>query len=177
MSCQSLHMQCRNTGYLNMCSSRLQLWKDSLTDVPASVKMGPEVAESLPAGSGEDRLCWWALNRLRTGVCRAKTAMRRWSYLDDAQSVDCDCGEPQTMAHLLSCRLLDGACTADDLATVTERAKACARKWEKIVWRTRQKYNMWSKVVKSNVDIWPSKRDLNYTHNLLSAVTRGCLPR
>ena len=37
------------------------------------------------------------------------------------------------MAHLLSCRLLllDEACTADDLATVTERAKACARKWGK----------------------------------------------
>ena len=35
-------------------SSRLRLWKDSLTDVPASVKMGLEVAESLPAGSGED---------------------------------------------------------------------------------------------------------------------------
>ena len=71
--------------------------------------------------------------RLRTGVGRAKTTMRRWGYLDDAQSVDCDCGEPQTMAHLLSCRLLDEACTADDLATVTERAKACARKWENIV--------------------------------------------
>ena len=38
---------------------------------------------------------------------------------------------PQTMAHLLSRRLLDEACTADDLATVTERAKACARRWEK----------------------------------------------
>ena len=64
-------------------SGRLRLWKDSLTlsDVPASVKMGLEVAESLPAGSGEDCLCWRALNRLR-----------RWGYLDDAQSVDCDCG-------------------------------------------------------------------------------------
>ena len=29
--------------------------------------------------------------------------------------------------------------TADNLATVTERAKACARKWENIVWRTRHK--------------------------------------
>ena len=47
----------------------------------------------------------------RTWVGRAKTVMRRWGYLDDAQSVDCDCGEPQTMAHLLSCRLLDEACT------------------------------------------------------------------
>ena len=115
-------------------SSRLRLWKDSLTDVPASVIMGLEVAESLPAGSGEDWLCWRALNRLRTaGVGRAKTVMRRWGYLDDAQSVDCDCGEPQTMAHLLSCRLLGEACTTDDLATVRERAMARARKWEKIV--------------------------------------------
>ena len=92
-----------------------------------------DVAESLPAGSGEDWLCWRALNRQRTGVGRAKTVMRRWGYLDYAQSVDCDCGEPQTMAHLLSCRLLDEACTADGLATVTDRAKACARKREKIV--------------------------------------------
>ena len=114
-------------------SSRLQLWKDSLTDVPSSVKMGLEVAESLPAGSGGDWFCWRAINRLCTGVGRAKTTMRTWGYLDDAQSVDCYCGEPQTMAHLLSCRLLDEACTADDLATVTERAKACARKWENIV--------------------------------------------
>ena len=64
-------------------SSRLRLWKDSLTDVPASLKMGLEVAESLPAGSGEDWLCWRALNRLRIGVGRAKTVMR-WGYLDDA---------------------------------------------------------------------------------------------
>ena len=35
-------------------SSRLQPWKDSLTDVPSSVQMGLDVAESLPAGSGED---------------------------------------------------------------------------------------------------------------------------
>ena len=56
---------------------RLRLWKDSLTDVPASVNMGLEVAESLPAGSGEDWLCWRALNRLRTRVGRAKTVMRR----------------------------------------------------------------------------------------------------
>ena len=58
-------------------NSRLRLWKDSLTDVPASVNMGLEVAESLPAGSGEDWLCWRSLNRLRTGVGRAKTVMRR----------------------------------------------------------------------------------------------------
>ena len=108
---------------LSASSSRLRLWKDSLTDVPASAKMGLEVAESLPAGSEEDWLCWRALNRLRTGVSRAKTVMMRLGYLYDAQSVDCDCGEPHTMAHLLSCRLLDETCTADDMATVTERQR------------------------------------------------------
>ena len=71
--------------------SRLRLWKDSLTDVPTSVNMGLEVAESLPAGSGEDWLCWRSLNRLRTGMGRAKTVMSRWGYLDDAQSVDFNC--------------------------------------------------------------------------------------
>ena len=68
----------------------------------------------LSAGSGEDWLFWRALNRLRIGVGRAKTVMRRLGYFDDAQSaVDCDCGEPHTMVHLLHCRLLDEACTAD----------------------------------------------------------------
>ena len=42
------------------------------------------------------------------------------------------------MAHLLSCRLLDEACTADDQATVTERAMACARKWENCVKDTKE---------------------------------------
>ena len=39
-------------------SGRLRLWNDSLADVPASTKLGLELAESFPAGSGEDWLCW-----------------------------------------------------------------------------------------------------------------------
>ena len=85
-----------------------------------------QVAESLPAGSGEDWLCWRALEG------RAKTVTRRWGYFDDTQSVDGFRLRGAT-DDLLSCRLLDEVCTADDLATVTERAKACARKWDKIV--------------------------------------------
>ena len=80
------------------------------------------MAASLPAGSGEDWLCWRALNRLRTGVGHAETVMGRWGYLDDAQSVDCDCGEPHTMAHLPSCRLLGEAGMADDLPGHSDRA-------------------------------------------------------
>ena len=98
------------------------------TDVPASAKMGLEVAESLPAGSGEDWLCW---RTCAQGWACENSDEEMGLYLDYAQSVDCDSGDPQTMAHLLSRRLLDEACTADDLATVTERPKACARKWGK----------------------------------------------
>ena len=113
--------------------SRIQMWNSKIAHIPASNKMGLEAAESLPAGSDQAWLCWRSLNRLRTGVGRVKSTMRRWGYIDDTQSLNCNCGELQTMAHLLCCRLLDEACTAEDLVTVTERAKACARKWQYIV--------------------------------------------
>ncbi len=58
---------------------------------------------------------------------RRRWFSERWGYLDDAQSVDCDCGEPQTMAHLLSCRLLDEACTADDLAMRPQVGEHCVK--------------------------------------------------
>ena len=105
--------------------TRIQMWNSKIADIPASNKMGLEAAESLPAGSDQAWLCWRSLNRLRTGVGRVKSTMRRWGYIDDNQSLNCNCGELQTMAHLLCCRLLDEASTAEDLVTVTERAKAC----------------------------------------------------
>ena len=80
------------------------------------------MAESLPAGSERTGSVGEPLtDYAQGGPC--ENSARKWGYLDDTQSVDCDCGEPQAMAHLLSCRLLlDEACTSDDLATVTERA-------------------------------------------------------
>ena len=42
-----------------------------------------EAAEALPAESDQPWLCWRSLNRLRTGIGRAKTTMRRWGYVDD----------------------------------------------------------------------------------------------
>ena len=49
-------------------------------------------------------------------------------YIDNTQSVNCDCGEPQTKTHLLCCRLLDDTCSPEDLTIVTERATAYARR-------------------------------------------------
>ena len=107
---------------------RLQMWNNQLTDAPATIKLGLEAAEALPAGSDRPWLCWRSLNRLRTGIECAKTAMRRWGYIDNTQSVNC--GEPQAMAHC--CRLLD-----EPYITVAQRAKA--RKWQYVVRRMREK--------------------------------------
>ena len=119
--------------------TRHNMWNNELTGARATIKLGLEAAEALPAGSDQPWLWWRSLNRLRTGIGRAKTTMRRWGYIDNTQSVNCDCGEPQTMAHLLSCRLLDEHCSLEDLTIVTERAKACARMWQHLMWRTREK--------------------------------------
>ena len=59
-------------------------------------------------GSDQPWLCWSSLNRLHTGIGRAKTTMRRWGYTDTTQSVKCDCGERQTMDLRLCCRRFYG---------------------------------------------------------------------
>ena len=91
--------------------TRLQMWNNQLTEARATVKLGLEAAEALPTVSGQPWLYWRSLNRLHTGIGRAKTTMRRWGYIDNTQSDNYDCGEPQTMAHLLCCRLLDEPCS------------------------------------------------------------------
>ena len=57
------------------------------TDAPAAITLGLEAVESLLAASDQPWLCWRSLNRLRTGICRAKTTMRRWGNIDNQQAV------------------------------------------------------------------------------------------
>ena len=136
--------------------TRLQMWNNQLTHAPANIKLVLQAAEDLPAGSDQPWLCCRSLNRLRTGIDRVKTTMRRRGYIDNTrvyidntrgyidntQSVNCDCGEPQTMAHLICCRLLDEPCSPEDLTIITERAKACARMCQHLVRRTREKWTL-----------------------------------
>ena len=79
----------------------VQMWNNQLTDARATIKLGLAAAEALTTGSDQPGLCWRSLNRMQTGIDLTKTTMRRWGYIDKTQSVNCDCGEPQTMAHLL----------------------------------------------------------------------------
>ena len=110
----------------NRCASYHQIWVRS--------------SWTLPTGSDQPWLCWYSLNRLPTGIGRAKTTMRRWGYIDNTQSVNSDCGEHQIMAHLLCGRLIDERCSSEYIITgVTEKAKAFVRMWQHIVWMTREK--------------------------------------
>ena len=93
--------------------TRLKMWNNQLIDAQATIKLGVylEAAEAMmPAVSDPQWFYWRSLNRLRTGIGRAKTTTMRWGCIDNTQSVNCDSGEPQTMAHLLCCRLLDEHC-------------------------------------------------------------------
>ena len=84
------------------------------TNICASYhQIGAESAVYLPAGSEQPLPRWRSMNRLCTGVYRAKTMMMRWGNIENTQSINCDCGEPQTMAHLLCCRLLDKPCSSE----------------------------------------------------------------
>ena len=61
--------------------TRLQMWNNQLTGARATIKLGLEAAEALAAESVQLWLCCWLpMNRLRTGIGRAKTTMRRWGY-------------------------------------------------------------------------------------------------
>ena len=57
--------------------------------------------------------------------------MQRWGY-DDGEAT-CDCGEEQTMEHLLICPLLPDPCTLEDLEALNDQAKACVQHWTGLV--------------------------------------------
>ncbi|KAL1448195.1 hypothetical protein WDU94_012261, partial [Cyamophila willieti] len=99
-----------------------ELWRYAVTQPLFDLKEEPPPGSNLPYPT------WKSLNRLRSGVSRCKTNLRRWGYTEDAT---CECGETQTHAHLLTCNQLDYACTQDDLAQANERAVQTARFWEK----------------------------------------------
>ena len=80
--------------------------------------------EHLASGTDEPWSTWTSLNRLRVqkGRCRAMMKMWKLSHADV-----CDCGERQTMSHLMTC------CTWTDLAFPTLAGVNCAKHWEESI--------------------------------------------
>lgn len=109
-------------------NARLQLWKTT-TYLPPGWK---RFSETLPPGYEEDWMTWKSLNRLRSGVGRSKVNLARWGYTDQG-NIQCDCGEDQTVKHMLHCRLCPASCTEDDLHEGTQKALEVAKYWAKVI--------------------------------------------
>ena len=108
---------------------RIALWSAHLQNAPHKLTFDPK--ESLPSGSSEAWPFWLCLNRLRTATGRCKSLMQRWGYEDGEAT--CDCGEEQTMEHLLICPLLPEPCTLEDLEALNDQGKACVQHWTGLV--------------------------------------------
>lgn len=107
-------------------AERITSWTHHLQSVPQ--KLSPTPTEDLANGSEAPRSEWRCLNRLRTGMGRCRSNMKKWKYSDD--DTMCECGEStQTMEHLLKCRLLEQECTPEDLMEYNDTAKDCVRLW------------------------------------------------
>ena len=82
--------------------------------------------EHLASGSDEPWSTWRSLNRLRVQKGRCRTMMKIWRL---SHTDVCDCGERQTMSHLMTC--VDAPnCTWADLAIPTLAGVNCAKHWE-----------------------------------------------
>ena len=75
--------------------------------------------EHLASGTDEPWSTWRSLNRLRVQKGRCRTMMKMWRL---SHTDVCDCGESQTMSHLMIC--VDAPnCTWTDLAMPTQTQK------------------------------------------------------
>ena len=109
---------------------RLNLWSSHLQTTPRKLSSSPK--ESLPPGSSEAWPTWSSLNRLRTGTGRCKSLMQKWGFNEDGQTT-CECGDEQTMKHLLVCPILPQPCTHEDLEEFNPRVRSCAHHWAGVV--------------------------------------------
>ena len=76
-------------------AARLELWRERLEPLDASVHLNISADEHLPAGADYPWITWKALNRLRTQVGRSRVNMSKWGY-----STDPVCASP-TVSQML----------------------------------------------------------------------------
>ena len=136
--------------------------------------------ESLPGGAQTGWTTWKTLNQLHTRVGRCKANLVKWGYT--AGSDTCECGERQTMDHLLTCPLLPSATTTDDLAEATDTALQCANYWRDSIgtaWTREEEavngiHLAEIKTLRASCLVvrlvrWTLKKNLNFEHCVLSA--------
>ena len=106
----------------------LELWRERLEPLDASVHLNISADEHLPAGADYPWTTWKALNRLRTQFGWSRVNMSKWGYSNETET--CDCGIRQNMQHLLVYPMMNTACSSQDLTTSNGIAIGCASHWE-----------------------------------------------
>ena len=96
-------------------AKRLEIWRDTEADA----------VEELAAGHHYNRSHWLTLNRHRTAAGACKANKKKWGFTQDDA---CECGEEQTMSHVLQCPLAPPH-DDEDLWDATERGIETARFW------------------------------------------------
>ena len=104
-------------------TTRLNKWR---TLLPSD--MSPK--EELAPGADLPYPVWRSLNRLRVGVPRCKTNLKKWGILPANADTSCECGAEQDPSHLLTCPLLDNPCTTQDVTRGSDKAIAAAVFWK-----------------------------------------------
>lgn len=101
---------------------RTELWQKSLPE-----RDREHIREKPAAGCHLPYVTWKTLNRLRTGVSRCKTNLRKWGFTTEDDS--CECGDLQDPQHLLVCRNLPSRCSTEDLYAANDKAIKTAEFW------------------------------------------------
>ena len=120
----------KSTEPINMTAkaTRLELCRERLEPLDASVHLNISADEHLPAGAENPLTTWKALNRLRTQVGRSRVNMLKWGFSNEQDT--CDCGIRQPMQHLLVCPMMDTFCSHHYLTMANGIAIGCARHCE-----------------------------------------------
>ena len=82
---------------------RANLWNNRTATLPIETTMGTSTSEALAPGKNLQWTTWMSLNKFCTGYGIAADLMHNWGYSENRV---CECGDTQTMTHLLSCSLL-----------------------------------------------------------------------
>ena len=96
--------------------------------MPQTIRLNITPEEKLPPESNSGWTMWQCLNRLRTGIARTKTELKKWRFVDPATNTTCQCGaDDGTGQHKLKCSLLDEPCSTTDLCQFNKNARRCVK--------------------------------------------------
>ena len=111
---------------ISVCPSkdRLELWTRAVPDIfPPDLL---PIKEELPPGADLNFHAFKSINRMRCMMGRSKANLCKWGYSEDDK---CDCGNIQTMEHLLLCPNNEFLCNFDDVLLANDNAQKLVLKY------------------------------------------------